>query len=484
MTQTVSARRLADLLGQLDHAGPAYREIADRLRLLVVDGRVADGSRLPSERELATALGVSRTTTTRVYAELRESGLLHSRQGSGSVVRVPLTSSSASSLIVTPDGTGTIALTYAAPIGPPGLARAFEAASTKLPGLLATTGYLPDGLPVLREVLAQRYTDQGLPTDPDQIVVTSGAMGAISLLARTLLSPGQRVVVEGAGYPHAHDSFVAAGGRLSPLPVDGSPWDTEALRAILGGSPHRVAYVVPDFHNPTAAVMSDEERTVWARELRRHDVVPVIDESLRELNLDGVDLPPVFATYDPRAMLIGSSSKAYWGGLRVGWIRAPREAVMPLVQARMMDDLGSSAFDQLVLSELLVEGGQTAAAGRARLRAARDHLLSELARELPEVKAACPAGGLSLWVTLPERMSSRLTSAAAHHGLLLTPGPRFFSHPGTAGERHLRLPYNQSHETMTEAVVRLRRAYDDVTGRTGDVAASPDATRRTLEMIA
>lgn len=484
MSISVSAARLADLLGPLDHVGPAYREIADRIRLLAVDGRVPDGSRLPSERELAAALGISRTTTTRVYTELRESGIVSSRQGSGSVIRVPLGASSASSLIVTPDDSDTIALTYSAPAGPPGLTRAFETALTKLPGLLSTTGYLPDGLPVLREIIAQRYTDGGLPTDPGQIIITSGAMGAISLLARTLVTPGQRVVVEGTSYPHAHESFTAAGGRLSALPLDRSPWSPDALAATLKGSAHRAAYLIPDFHNPTAAVMSDEERTAWARELRRHDVIPVVDESLREMNLDGIDLPPVFATYDPRALLIGSSSKTFWGGLRVGWIRAPHDAVMPLVQARMMDDLGTSAFDQLVLSELLTDGGQTAAAGRARLRAARDHLLAELARELPDIQAPCPAGGLNLWVTLPARMSSRLTSAAARHGLLLTPGPRFCPRAGTAGERHLRIPYTQTHEVLTESVARLRRAYDEVTGATAgtDLADRPPAT--TLEMIA
>lgn len=480
----LSAARLADLLGPLDRVGPAYREIADRIRLLAVDGRVPDGSRLPSERELAVELGVSRTTTTRVYAELRESGIVSSRQGSGSVIRVPLGASSASSLIVTPDDPDTIALTYSAPAGPPGLTRAFENALTKLPGLLSTTGYLPDGLPVLREILAQRYTDGGLPTDPGQVIITSGAMGAISLLARSLISVGERVVVEGTSYPHAHESFAAAGGRLSALPVDRSPWNPEALAAVLAGSRHRAAYLIPDFHNPTAAVMTDAERIAWARELRRHDVVPIVDESLREMNLDGIELPPVFATHDPRALLIGSSSKSFWGGLRVGWIRAPPDAVMPLVQARMMDDLGTSAFDQLVLSELLTDGGQTAAAGRARLRAARDHLLGELARELPDVQAPCPPGGLNLWVTLPGRMSSRLTSAAARHGLLLTPGPRFCPRSGTAGEQHLRLPYTQTHEVLTEAVARLRLAYDEVTG----VTASRDTPARpsvgTLEMIA
>lgn len=486
MALIISATRLAGLLGSAAGVGPAYRDLADRIRLLVVDGRVADGTRLPSERELAAALGVSRTTTTRVYAELRAGGLLESRQGSGSVVCLPLGASSASSLIVTPDDADTIALTYAAPIGPPGLARAFESAAAKLPGLLTTTGYLPDGLPTLREILAQRYTDGGLPTDPDQIIVTSGSMGAISLLVRAMIAPGQRVVVEGVSYPHAHDSIVGAGGRLSALPVEDSPWNPAALRSALAGSPHRAAYFIPDFQNPTAAVMSHDERGAWAYDLRRHDVVPIVDESLREINLDGVELPSVFATYDPRALLIGSSSKAYWGGLRVGWIRAPKPAIMQIVQARMMDDLGSSAFDQLVYAELLTEGGQTAAAGRARLRAARDHLLAELARELPDITVPCPAGGLSLWATLPDRASSQLTTVAGRHGLLLTPGPRFFARAGTAGEKHLRLPYTQSHETLTEAVRRLRLAYEDIRGDAAPTRTEPTEHHpgETLELIA
>jgi DNA-binding transcriptional MocR family regulator len=482
MATTISAARLATLLGPFTTDGPAYRSLSEGIRLLVVDGRVADGTRLPSERELAAALGVSRTTTTRTYAELRGSGLLHSRQGSGSVVHIPFAVSSASSMIVTPDDADTIALTYSAPAGPAGLGRAFESAVTKLPGLLATTGYLPDGLPVLRELLAQRYTDRGLPTDPEQIVVTNGALGAISLLAHTLLSPGQRVVVEGASYPHAHESFATVGGRLSALSIGDSLWDPVALAATLRGSRHRAAYVIPDFHNPTAAIMSDAERGAWARELRRHDVIPVVDESLRDVNLDGVELPPSYASYDPRAVLVDSASKAFWGGLRVGWVRAPRDLVMPLVQARMTLDLGTAAFEQLVLSELLADGSATAAAGRATLRAGRDQLRAELATALPDIEASKSAGGLSLWLTLPDRISSQLTAAAARRALLLTPGPRFFAGAGVAGERHLRLPYTQSAATLSEAVRRLALAYDDVRG--GTTRAGDPSRSETLEMIA
>ncbi|KQV73577.1 hypothetical protein ASC61_00265 [Aeromicrobium sp. Root344] len=483
MPIALSASRLAALLGGSEATGPAYKDIAERIRLLVVDGRVPDGSRLPSERALADALGVSRTTTTRVYAELRDTGLLHSRQGSGSIVRLPLSPSHASSLIVAPDDAHTIAMTFSAPLAPPGIARAFEAAAAKLPGLLATSGYLPDGLPALREIIAQRYTDRGLPTDPGQIVVTSGAQGAISLLGRAMLRPGQRMIVEGTSWPHAPESFSSLGARLTSMPVGDTPWDTAALGEAVRSAPHAAAYIIPDFHNPTGAVMSDDERGAWARELRRHDVVPIVDESLREVNLDGIELPPSFASYDPRAILVDSTSKSYWGGLRIGWARVPRELVMPLIQARMNQDLGTPGFEQLVVAELLTDGGQTAAAGRARLRTGRDHLLGELAAALPDIVAPCPGGGSSLWLTLPERMSSRLTAAAERQGLILTPGPRFFTSPVPVSERHLRLPFMPAVDVLTEAVVRLRRAYDEVVGNREASGPAAD-TADTLELIA
>lgn len=483
MSPSLTAARLSDLLGPTRTPGPAYRDLADRIRLLVVDGRVADGTRLPSERELAAALCVSRTTTTRVYAELRDGGLLSSRQGSGSVVRLPFAASSASSLIVTPDQSDTIAMTYSAPTAPSGLGRAFESAVAKLPRLLATTGYLPDGLPALREMLAQRYTDRGFVTSPDQIVVTSGALGAISLIARAFVQPGTRMIVEAMSYPHAHDAFTTSGARLSPMPIGDDPWDETTMRTLAHGGAHRLAYLIPDFHNPTAAVMTDRKRGIFARELRRTDVITVVDESLREVNLDGTPLPPSLGKYHDGALVVDSSSKTIWGGLRVGWIRAPRDLVMPLVQARMTQDLGTPPFEQLVLTELLADE-QVADAGRATLREARDHLVAELGEQLPQISVPTPRGGLNLWATLPGRISSPLTIAAARHGLLLTPGPRFFAGPGPAGEQHLRLPYTQPSATLTEAVVRLRAAYLEVTGAGAATATGATRPHSTLDLIA
>jgi DNA-binding transcriptional MocR family regulator len=472
----VSAARLAAAL--VPPTGVAYRDLADQIRLLIVDGRITAGVRLPSERELAAATGLSRTTTSRAYAELREAGLLRSRRGSGSVACVPFAESSASSLIETSDDDTGIAMTYAAPVAPAGLGRAYEAAVARLPGLLSTTGYLPDGLPALRELLAERYELRGLPTSPDQIVVTSGALGAISLIARAFIDPGDRVLVEAVSYPHAHEAFSSAGGRLTPLPVLAeSPWDVPTGVSMLASSDFRAAYLIPDFHNPTAAVMGEPDRGSFAKALRRSGTLAVVDESLREVNLDGIELPPSFASYDRDVMLVDSASKVFWGGLRVGWIRAPQDLVMPLIQARMTHDLGTSAFEQLVLAELLRDPDPVRARALDGFRAQRDHLVDLVATHIPEIESGRPAGGLSLWAGLPEHNSTRLVAAAREHGLLLTPGPRFFTGAPGAGEAHLRLPYTQSPAVLDDAVQRLAKAY---AGRSADEA--PDGPR--LDLIA
>jgi len=463
MSVIVSASRLQALLGELNFDGPAYRELSDRIRLLILDGRLSHGTRLPSERELVAALGLSRTTVARVYAELRDGGFLESRRGSGSVIRVPYVASCTSALVAHDTGDAAVSLTYAASAAPAGIGRAFESAMHGLPGLLTTTGYLPDGLPILRERIADHYATRGLATTADQIIVTSGAMGALSLIARTLLAQGDRVIVESPGYPHGFDALTTAGARLSALPVGETPWDEQSFRAVLRSGPHKAAYLIPDFHNPTGLLMTDAERERLAALLRKARVTPVIDETMSGVNLDGVPMPLPFAAYDDRTVTVGSAAKTFWGGLRLGWIRAPRELVTPLIQARMSSDLGSAAFEQLVLAEILADPADIVADALETLRLQRDHLRAGLARELPEFAMPVPRGGMSLWVTLPHRMSTSLVAEAARHGLILTPGSRFFAHHEAPGERHLRLPYTHTTEVLDDAVARLAAAYEKKT---------------------
>lgn len=479
MPVLITAARLRELLGNLAFDGAAYRELTDRIRLLILDGRLTHGTRLPSERELTAALGLSRTTVARVYAELRDSGFLESKRGSGSVIRVPYVASSTSALVAHHTHALAVSLTYAASAAPAGIGRAFEAAMHGLPALLTTTGYLPDGLPVLRERIAQHYATRGLPTRAEQIIVTSGAVGALSLIARTLLHRGDRVLVESPGYPHGFDTLAAAGARLSSLPVGATPWDEPAVSAALGNGLHRAAYLIPDFHNPTGLLMTDQQRERMAAHLRRAQVIPVIDETMSGVNLDAVDMPLPYAAHDKRAVTIGSAAKTFWGGFRIGWIRAPQDLVMPLIQSRMSGDLGSAAFEQLVVAEILADPAEVVADALGSLRRQRAFLRAALAREIPDLVVPPTPGGMSLWVTLPHRNSTALVTESARRGLILTPGPRFFAHHEAPGERHLRLPYTHTTDVLADAVSRLRMAYEmkRTKGR-------PRRTSGTIDLIA
>lgn len=456
---SLSASRLHALLDIAPDDPPGYRELADLVRLLVLDGRIPAGTRLPSERELTAVLPVSRTTVTRAYGVLREAGLLVSRRGSGSVVTLPRGTRPP---YTPPAGSSMVGWTIAAGQAAPGVGLAYGRALEQLPEYLTQTGYETVGVPVLREMLAQRYAERGLPTDPDQILVTSGAQSALNLVARTLAARGDRVVVESPTYPNAIDSLRRSGLRVLGVPHDGHRLDVDALAATVRAAPVAWAYLIPDFQNPTGALMDDVTRQEVASILRRSTTIPVVDETMAELALD-VDetaMPVPLAAHHPGAITLGSASKTFWGGLRIGWIRAPHAVVPRLVAARETFDIGTPVLEQLAVAELLRVREVLLDGRRERLRARRQELVTALRDRLPDWGLNSPVGGLSLWIRLPSRASSRLAVAAEARDLLLTAGPRFF--PDGGGETSLRLPYARSAEHLADAVDRLALAWDSV----------------------
>ena len=221
----VSSRALGVLLDSWRaSSSPGYAALADRIRLLVLDGRLSVGTRLPSERDLAGHLGVSRTTVAAAYAALRDAGHVTSLRGSGSVVRLPDQARVRSTRPADEDDV--LDFTKAAMPAVDGIAEAAQRAAGRLGAYLSEPGYDTVGRPVLREAVAARYRARGLETSADQIVVTLGAQHAIALLARVLVGRGDRAVVETPGYPHAFEALRAAGARLAPVSVtveDG--WD-------------------------------------------------------------------------------------------------------------------------------------------------------------------------------------------------------------------------------------------------------------------
>ena len=191
-TATASLLRQLGRWQQENSRAPVYRQLADALRLLILDGRLPLDSRLPGEREFAAALDVSRTTVASALGVLRDEGYLTSRHGSGSVTQLP---ASRERIPTRTGGTPLLDLSTAALSAGPEIHHAYQQALIALPPHLASTGYDPQGIAPLRTAIAQRYQARGLPTTPEQIMVVNGAVSGFALVLRLLTGPGDRVVV-------------------------------------------------------------------------------------------------------------------------------------------------------------------------------------------------------------------------------------------------------------------------------------------------
>jgi len=461
--RTISARKVAQLLGTEPLDRPAYRTLAARIRRLVCDGRLLVGTRLPSERALMAELGLSRTTVGAALDLLRADGFVVTRRGSGSLTAIPEGSSglalSGAGLVPTDVPDDVIDLTYAALPAAAGLTSAYERALEQLPRHLATAGYHPRGLPELRQAIADWYERRGLPTDPGDLVVTSGAHGALSAVLRAVLDPGDRVLLETPTYPNAIVGVRRSGLRPVPFPIDPLGWEPEHLELTLRQTGARMAYLVPDFQNPTGRLMSADERAVVADVLRRTRTVPIIDETFVELGLD-TRPPAPFAASSPAAVTLGSSGKAWWGGLRVGWVRAPHSLAAPVLEARHSLDLGTAVLEQLVLVELLrhgAEGERLLDERRAEARLRRDAMVAALREHVPDWRFAVPPGGLNLWCELPVDRGDALSRVAESAGVRLARGTQFGVEGGM--DRFVRIPFCVPADEADEVGRRLADAW-------------------------
>ncbi|MCS5713957.1 PLP-dependent aminotransferase family protein [Herbiconiux sp. CPCC 205716] len=469
----IGTRGLIQLLGDWrgTSTGPSYLALFDRIRLLVLDGRIATGTRLPAERDLAQALGVSRTMVSGAYRELRDAGYTSSLRGSGSVTRLP----SRTPVAGADEPGDLIDFSKATAPAHPALHGATLRVMDEFARELGGTGIDPFGAMTLRQAVADRYTARGLPTSVEQVMITIGAQHAISLLARTLLSRGDRTVVELPSYPHAYEALRAAGARFVPVSVaargsgaapDGlHGWDAPGLEQAFARTSPTLAYLMPDFHNPTGESMPAELRSKVLADATRQGTLVLVDETTAELDIDrpGSYLP--FAAYGDAAtaasaVLIGSVGKTVWAGLRVGWVRAEPAIIRKLAGVRFAGDLGTPVLEQLIVAELLRDFDQVLAGRSAQLREGRDTLLRMLAQHFPTWQVPPVDGGLAAWVNLGAPVSSQLALAARAEGLLITAGPRF----GIDGafERFLRVPIIHRPGDIERGVQALRAAWGSV----------------------
>src|SRR5690625_1805469 len=453
---SVSAHRLVALLEGYSLTRPAYRSLASAIQNVLVDGRLTHQTRLPSERELSLALGISRTTVTRAYGELVESGWATARRGSGTTLRLRGRESVGSRHLVARDEEdGVINLMIAAPPAPAGTMEVIERATAQLPGRLSGHGYRMSGEPMLREEIAAYFEHRGLATDPDQIIVTPGALAATAIVVRALIGTGDRAVMETPTYPNSVETLAAGGARVVGMPVGADGWDADAFEAVIRQTAPRFALLIPDFQNPTGALM---------------------DEAMVDLALDAVDVPAPFAAFNADVITVGSASKAFWGGFRIGWLRVPTDLREQMLQARTSLDLGCSMVDQLVGCELFANRDALVGERRRALRASRDALVEALRTHLPDWEFRTPHGGVTLWVRMPEPVSSAVVLAAERHGLMLASGGQFGVDQDL--RNYLRLPYTAPADVLREGVARLALAYREA-------AADPERVReRAASVIA
>lgn len=446
---------LSELLaGHLPSRGVAGG-LAVALRSMVLDSRLLPGSRLPAERALAARLGVSRKTVTTAYAALRAEGYLVSRRGSGTFADLP----SAETLTRpdedrSPAAPGLIDLTVAALPAPVQLDQLAARAARDLRGQLAGSGLEPAGLAPLRDGIADRYRARGIPTTAEEIIVSSGALHAWDMLLRALVKPGGVVVTEQPTYPAIIDAALAHRARIFPLPLSSDGWQMEALRRTRDAV---LVHVTFDGQNPTGCWAGDATREAVVDGFGRDSIV-VVDETMRDYcHLTGPigESAGIFQPrrHGPTVVAVGSLSKSFWAGLRVGWLRAPAPLVRRLTAVRSGQDLAPPVLEQLLAARLLHERTAILPPRRAIVGQRRLALLTALERDAPGWRVAAPAGGLHAWVDLGDRSSTRLAHAARRHGVRITPGPRFTitgSH-----DQFIRIPFVRPSDVLEDAVRRL-----------------------------
>lgn len=469
-----ATRSLVDELGDWNRgAGAVHRLLARAIEHAIDRGALPGGRRLPSERELALAVSVSRGTAVAAYDLLVADDRIERRRGSGTYVvgaadGEPVEGRDGTALVhrlVDASGRfaeprGLIDLSLSVPHDASAVGT-FHLGPADLAGLDPATGYSPWGIPDLRAAVADHVTAWGLDTDADQIVITSGAQQAISVAATCWVRPGDTVVVDDPTYPGAVAAFAQAGARLVGVGGDADGLDPRALATALAPRPALV-YLQPAVQSPTGTTWTPRRRAAIADVLVAARVPVVEDRSLVDLAWRRPPPPLASALADVPTVVVGSLGKRFWGGLRVGFTRTAAPLALRIARIKATHDLGTSAVSQLVAVSLLRDAGPSEhPSPPAQVLAERCAVLASALRDrMPGWRWPEPTGGLSLWVDLGTVDGSTYAAIALRHGVAVAaPGPL------TADRRSrpfVRLSFAPPAAELVEAADRLAAAWNEI----------------------
>lgn len=327
-----------------------------------------------------------------------------------------------------------------------------------------------EGHVALRALLAARMTAKGVPTTEADLLITTGSQQALTLLAITLLDPGDVVAVEEPTYLAALQCFQLAGARVVPVASDEHGMVPESLATVLERDRPALVYVVPTFANPSGRTQPPARRQALADLVAGHDTWLVEDDPYGELRFRGEPVPPL-ASYSDKVLYLGSLSKIGAPGLRLGWLRAP-EAVMPAaVIAKQAADLHTSTIDQAAAAIYLTNIDMNAHIAHlcAVYRERRDTMIDALPTTVPPGTTwTDPDGGMFVWLRLPGSPDSAdVLRTALTHDVAFVPGAPFFATTPDLATFRMSFSTNPP-ERITEGMRRLAKTFGDVSRQTSD----------------
>ncbi|WP_018915140.1 PLP-dependent aminotransferase family protein [Thiomonas sp. FB-6] len=317
-----------------------------------------------------------------------------------------------------------------------------------------------EGLPLLREQVAAMLP---WPVDPAQVLITTGSQQGLDLVAKILIDPGSRVLVEDPTYLGALQAFAPMEPQVEGVPGDDEGVDLQALRRVArAGAAPRMLYLLPNFQNPTGRLMSEARRQALVQAAQELDLPLIEDNPYGELWFDAPPPAPLSARRPEGCIYLGSFSKVLSPGLRLGYLIAPAALYPKLLQAKQAADLHTPSFNQRMVADVLRDGflDRHVPGIRALYKAQRDAMLAALEREMTGLGLEWnrPAGGMFLWARLPRGMdATELLPLAVERGVAFVPGAPF--HAGESDPRTLRLSFvTATREQIATGIARLAQA--------------------------
>ncbi|MGZ3598406.1 MAG: MocR-like pyridoxine biosynthesis transcription factor PdxR [Ktedonobacterales bacterium] len=467
---------------------PLYRQLANQLRTLIRTGSLPPGARLPPVREVAAELGLTRLTVHSAYAELQAQGLTEAVVGRGTFVAADARTGSTGMVVgAVPPPTPWLSQSLLAELTPEveagdllTLSSAHPAAETfpvrELGRAIQETvadplslGYGPvAGEMALREQIATLLLERGIVTPPEHVLITAGAQQGIDLAIRSLTMPGDVVVVEEPTYPGVLEVAAQRRQPIVGVPFDEDGLSIDALAAICQSYHPRMVYTVSTFHNPTGLTLASGRRRDLLRLADEHDFLLVEDDTYGFLGLHGDASTPLKAhDEEHRVIYITSFSKMVSPSLRLGAIVASPRYLPRLAAAKQGSDLVCSSLLQRTLATYLRQGALPSHLERVRAiyRQREEALDTSLRRFAPACTWTRPAGGLNLWVTLPDGVEEAdVYREALAQGVTVARGQMFYPEPQRVG--HLRLSFgNLTPGQIVDAVAILGHVIQRQQGR-------------------